>query len=70
MTRELSEYELADDYPVYAGYLYVVDGKVIESDVQGDVARLKSDLRQHYKMKAESVKNCDIFGRRAAAGEK
>ena len=28
---------LADDYPVYGDYLYVVDGQVIRSDVFGTV---------------------------------
>jgi hypothetical protein len=31
-TRELNEPILEDDYPVYASYWYVVDGKPIRSD--------------------------------------
>lgn len=56
MTR-LDEPELADDYPVFAGYLYVIDGAVIESDITGTVRDLKRDTQ------AKSVTRCDIIGR-------
>lgn len=62
---ELNEPVLPDDYPVYGGYLYVADGKVIVSDLHGtDVRHLKHHL------KAKEIRRCDIYGRKAldAAG--
>lgn len=44
---------LPDDYPVYAGYLYVCDEKVMEANVSGTVATLKQD---GYK----EIRNCNI----------
>jgi hypothetical protein len=32
MDKELNEPVLADDYPIYAGYAYVADGKVVTSN--------------------------------------
>lgn len=55
---KLSERTLEDDYPVFCGYWYVVDGKPKESDISGTVAVLKDYL------KAKEIKNCDIVGRR------
>lgn len=54
---KLNEPILSDDYPVYCGYLYVADGKVISSDIEGTVLRLKNYL------KAEVITRCDITGR-------
>jgi hypothetical protein len=53
----LDEPILPDDYPVYAGYAYVADGKVISSDVEGSVARLKRAV------KATEIRRCDLVGR-------
>lgn len=64
----LSETELENYYPVYWDYLYVCDGKVVKSDIQGTVADLKRDLRSHYKLEAKVITNCDIEGRRKLAG--
>jgi hypothetical protein len=64
----LNETELENDYPVYCDYLYVCDGKVVKSDVQGTVADLKRDLRSHYKLEANVITTCDIEGRRKLAG--
>lgn len=64
----LNERDLDSDYPVYWDYLYVVDGKVIKSDIQGTVADLKRDLRKHRGMKCESFTTCDIEGRRKQLG--
>lgn len=61
---KLNERELDDTYPVHIDYLYVCDGKVIRSDVQGTVADLKRDLRSHYKLEAKIITTCDIEGRR------
>lgn len=57
---KFDERELPNDYPVYWDYLYVADGKVIRSDIQGTVAELKRDVG------AQVITSCDIEGRRAA----
>ena len=36
---------LPDDYPVYWDYLYVCDGELIRSDIQGTVKDLRNDLK-------------------------
>lgn len=64
----LSETELPNDYPVYWDYLYVCDGKVVKSDIQGTIADLKRDLRSHRKLEAKVITTCDIEGRRKLAG--
>jgi hypothetical protein len=58
-TSELNEEVLPDDYPVYADYLYVADGKVIRSDWHGvTVGFLKR------KLDAKEIRRCDITGRK------
>ncbi len=58
----LDEPVLADDYPIYADYLYVADGKVVRSDWHGiTVRQLKG--REGYA----EVRRCDIDGRLALA---
>jgi hypothetical protein len=57
MKREPRERELEDDYPTYAGYLYVADGKVIEAVTERTVGDLK---RRH---KANRITICDIDAR-------
>lgn len=54
---ELNEPILEDDYPVYFDYLYVCDGKVIRSVIQGTVKDLKRDTN------TQEVRRCDISGR-------
>ena len=56
MTK-LKERELEDEYPVFPLYLYVADGKVIQSNIEGTVADLKR------KFNAKTITNCDIGGR-------
>lgn len=58
MAKELDERVLEDSYPVNWDYYYVVDGKVIRSDIRGTVFDLKVYLD------AKEVRSCDIFGRR------
>ena len=53
----LDEPVLADNYPVFYGYLYVADGRVIASDVMGDVCNLKTATG------AKEIRRCDIAGR-------
>lgn len=55
--EELNEPLLPDDYPVFWDYLYVCDGKVIKSDIQGTVRELKDDFD------CMEVKRCDLVGR-------
>lgn len=62
-TKKLNEKELSDDYPVFWDYLYVCDGKVIRSDIQGTVRDLKRDLRSYRKLEAKVITSCDIEGR-------
>lgn len=52
-----SETVLEDDYPVFAGYAYVADGRPIESPVQGTVQTLKQAVN------AKEIRRCDIVGR-------
>ncbi len=59
---ELDEEVLEDDHPVHWDYLYVVDGKVVLSDVKGSVRTLKESLRSR-GWPAHEVTTCDIFGR-------
>lgn len=60
---KLDEKELDNNYPVYCGYVYVCDGKVIKSDISGTVLDLKKDLRNYYKLEAKIITSCDIVGR-------
>lgn len=57
--RDLDEPILPDDYPIYAGYLYIVDGKLHVSDFH-DVTVLY--LKR--KLGANEVRRCDIYGRK------
>lgn len=54
---DLNEPILEDDYPVYGDYLYVVDGRVVRSDVFGTVRDLKRSTG------GATVRRCDISGR-------
>lgn len=66
--NKLNERTLPDDYPVYGGYLYVADGKVVMCDLmEGTIKDLKRDLRSFYKMEAKVITTCDIAGRRKIA---
>ena len=58
-----SEKVLSDGHPVFGDYVYVVDGKLVRSDIFGNVAKLKANLRQYRGMEALEVRNCDIFAR-------
>lgn len=57
-----SENVLPDDYPVYPGYLYIMDGYIVEAPSRGTVATLKGiGIREEGK--GEEVRRCDISGR-------
>lgn len=58
MDKELNEPVLPDDYSVYGGYAYVIDGHVISSNYHEiTVARLKKYTG------AKEVRRCDLVGR-------
>lgn len=57
---ELNEPVLPDDYPVYANYLYVADGKPVMSDWHNITVR---EFRHH--LGAKEIRRCDIYGRQA-----
>jgi hypothetical protein len=58
-----NEDELPDDYPIYADYLYVADGKVVKSDWHGISAK-EFKLRNNYK----ELRRCNIVYRRSHGG--
>lgn len=51
------EHELEDDYPVYPGYYYVLDGREYISGSSMTVKELKET------MGVQSVKSCDMVER-------
>jgi len=61
MTEEQKLYEnetvLADDYPVYPGYAYVMDGVAMASDIRGNVRDLKA------KHGYNEIRRCNIVAR-------
>ena len=61
--NKLNENVLEDDYPVRFDYLYVADGKVIRSDIQGTVMDLKRDLKKITGEEISKITTCDIMGR-------
>ena len=48
---------LADDFPVYYDYVYIADGKVIVSDIEGTVRDLRRDVN------VKEIRSCSIFKR-------
>lgn len=56
-STELNEPILEDSYPVFAGYWYVMDGMPRQSDVSGDVLRLKIEHN------VKEVRRCDSVRR-------
>lgn len=71
---ELNEPVLADDYPVYVGYMYVVEFRpransgetwleVTTSDIEGTVADLKRKLEAAGQQRISHIRRCDISGR-------
>ena len=58
----LDEPLLDDEHPVYAGYLYVADDKVVESMITGTVAKLRRDLETHGRS-AGAIRRCDMVSR-------
>lgn len=57
MTIYASERLLPDDYPVYAGYFYLVDGEVKISNIHTTVGELKSSGI------AKEIRNCSLVDR-------
>jgi hypothetical protein len=61
----LCEPLLQDDYPIHAGYLYVVDDRPFRSPITGTVAQLRKLLAENgheYGATCE-IRRCDISGR-------
>lgn len=56
------EDRLANDFPIFPGYLYVVDGRVTQSEVQGTVLDLKRQEISKGKT-AAIVTRCNIKDR-------
>ncbi len=57
---DLDEPILSDDYPVYPGYAYVADGRIIACPLGAEgatVAHLKQAIG------AQEIRRCDIVGR-------
>jgi hypothetical protein len=52
---------LPDDYPIYADYLYVCDGKPYRSDWHGITVR-QLKVREKFK----EVRRCNLVARRQA----
>ena len=52
---KLTEEVLADSYPVFAGYWYVMDGVPRQSKVSGDVLRLKIEHNVREVRRCDSV---------------
>ena len=48
---------LEDDYPVHAGYIYLLDGEVTRSKVSGNVGSLKA------LTKTKEIRRCDLRAR-------
>ncbi len=54
---------LDDKYPVFGNYLYVIDGRIEQSDVFGTVRDLRMFIIRQGRT-ADEVRSCDIFGRK------
>lgn len=57
MLQELDEPVLEDDYPIHAGFNYVVDGEVTMALCSCTVEQLKR------AMNAVEIRRCDMAGR-------
>lgn len=55
--KQINERELPNQYPIHAGYLYVMNGKVMRSPFTISAGELKE------RCGFDSIKNCDIGGR-------
>lgn len=47
--------ELPDSYPIFSGYAYDCDGKVIKSEIDGTVSDLKNYLRLNNQLEAKII---------------
>jgi hypothetical protein len=56
--KTLKEPVLPDDYPIYADYLYVADGKVVRSDWH-DITAREFKAREGIT----ELRRCDMAGR-------
>lgn len=64
MTKIFENEKILDDsYPVYWDYLYVADGVLIRSDIQGTVRDLKHYLTR-LKKSCEEIRSANIIARK------
>ncbi len=57
VASKYDERELPDEYPVYAGYLYVADGEPFRSEISANVRKLR------HRLNAKVITSCDMVGR-------
>lgn len=57
------EHEQPDNYQIFAGYLYVVNGKVWKSPFTGTVRTAKNHFANNGEI-VHSFKNCDTLARK------
>ena len=60
--HKMEEHELPDDYPVYAGFFYVVNNRVWQSPISVNVEKVKF-LFFLEGLQVFSFKSCDIVAR-------
>lgn len=62
-TQELEEPVLADDYPVYFGYIYVMNGnpRICPLYGTGECQSTISDLKRAWR--TDEIRRCDMTGR-------
>lgn len=58
---DYNEKVLEDDYPVFEGYWYLVDGEPTQSPLKGDVSDLRRAL--HDSKSTAEIRSCDCVGR-------
>jgi hypothetical protein len=62
MTEEFDgEHILPDDYPVHAGFWYIVNGKPVNSNVSGTVKDLRSNLKLEFYYE---IRRCNVIKRK------
>lgn len=62
--NDLNEPILPDEYPVYFGFFYVCDGKIIENPLFGDESVSITVRELKARLPCSEVRRCDAVGRR------
>lgn len=60
--HKMEERELPDNYPVYAGFFYVINNRVWQSPISTTVQTIKNRLAFE-GLQVTSFKSCDIMAR-------